>query len=74
MKNVNVVQQQNLESKLRKRARQRGLRILKSRTRNPESPGYQTFMIVNADTRSLVYGWDSGYGLGLAAVEEFLKG
>ena len=73
MNNLKQVLQRNLESKLRKRARRRGLQILKSRARSPESPGYATFMIVDASTRGLVCGSESGYGLELAAVQEFLK-
>ncbi|MGZ5379724.1 MAG: hypothetical protein ACXWD8_17520 [Mycobacterium sp.] len=54
------------ENRLRRAAARQGLRLEKSRLRDPRALGYGTYHLVNAATnRRAVYGSPKGYGLGL---------
>jgi hypothetical protein len=58
------------ENRLRRRAERQGCRLLKSRRRDPYAVDYGTYMLVDAETNSVVaLGLERGYGLSLDDVE-----
>lgn len=63
------------ENRLRRMAERQGLRLMKSRRRDPRAWGYGTYMLVDADTGVVAFAdWavGRGYGLSLDDIEEFL--
>ena len=60
------------EDRLRRKARRQGLRLVKSRDRNPEIPGYGLYMVVD-DRNNVVAGGSGIYGIDLDAVEAALS-
>jgi hypothetical protein len=60
------------EDRLRRQARRQGLRLVTSRDRNPEIPGYGLYMIVD-DRNNVVAGGSGIYGIDLDAVEAALN-
>jgi hypothetical protein len=68
-----MVSERSVENRLRRAARRRGLRLEKSKLRDPGAIGYGTFRIVDARAGKLVAGdRRSGYGMRLADVAERL--
>jgi hypothetical protein len=69
-------QRKVLENRLRRAADRQGMRLEKSRLRDPRAIGYGTFMLSDATTHAAVYAGDAerGYGLGLADVARYLFG
>jgi hypothetical protein len=64
-----------LENRLRNAAARQGLRLVKSRRRDPRALDYSTYMLVDIDTNAVVaMGLPHGYGLGLDDVAEQLWG
>lgn len=64
-----------MENRLRRAADRQGLRLEKSRARDPRAITYGTYMILDASTTALVAGDSTnGYGLTLDEVEEYLTG
>jgi hypothetical protein len=62
-----------LENRLRRAANRQGLRLEKSRARDPRAIGYGTYHLVDVDTNTLAsYGYQQGYGLNLEDVWRFL--
>jgi hypothetical protein len=62
------------ENRLRRMAARQGLRLEKSRARDPQAVGYATYQLVNQATNEVVAsGGQEGYGLDLAAVEKALN-
>ncbi|MBY0287495.1 MAG: hypothetical protein K2X52_10135 [Mycobacteriaceae bacterium] len=63
-----------LENRLRRSADRQGLRLEKSRSRDPRATDYGTYHLVDASTSGLVaYGLQSGYGLGLDEIARELR-
>jgi hypothetical protein len=64
-----------LEGRLRRVARSRGLTLVKSRSRSPDSPTYGTYMLLNAKDSSIAHsGSDTdAYGLSLDQVALYLE-
>jgi hypothetical protein len=61
------------ENRLRRAAERQGLRLEKSRLRDPRAINYGTFRLVNAQTNTLEVGASqSGYGLSLDEIETAL--
>lgn len=61
------------ENRLRRMAERQGLRLVKSRRRDPRALGYGTYMLVDANTKVIVAsGLSDGYGLDLDTIEEEL--
>lgn len=61
------------ETRLRRMAERQGLRMIKSRRRDPRALGYGTYALVDANTNHLIAGNDStGYGLDLDQIETAL--
>jgi hypothetical protein len=60
------------EDRLRRKARRQGLRLVKSRDRNPEIPGHGPYMIVD-DRDNVVAGEVPFGGMDLDAVEVALN-
>ncbi len=61
------------ENRLRRMAERQGLRLLKSRRRDPRAADYGTYMLLDVYTNSVVAsGLQSGYGLSLDAIEDEL--
>jgi hypothetical protein len=69
-------QRKVLENRLRRAADRQGMRLEKSRLRDPRAIGYGTFMLTDAATDTVVYAGDAqlGYGLGLDDVARYLYG
>jgi hypothetical protein len=66
-------QYKSLETRLRRVAQRRALRLDKSRSRDPRATDYGTYQLVDMRTNALVSsGLDRGYGLSLADVAERL--
>jgi hypothetical protein len=64
----------NLETRLRLRARRKGLVIKKSRRRKPDSPGFGGYMLFDVDTNSVLVGNDGfAYSATLEEIERYLK-
>jgi hypothetical protein len=64
-----MVSERSIENRLRRAARRRGLRLEKSKLRDPGAIGFGTYQLVTADTGKLVAGdRRSGYGLTLEQV------
>lgn len=63
------------ENRLRRAAERQGLRLLKSRRRDPRAIEYGTYMLVDADTNGVAWSGDheNGYGLDLDDVEDYLN-
>lgn len=63
------------ENRLRRAADRQGLRLQRSRRRDPRALGYGTYRLTDARTGSVVAaGSESGYGLTLDQVELHLTG
>jgi len=61
------------ENRLRRMAQRQGLRLAKSRRRDPRAWDYNTYMLVDVATTGIVAsGSQSGYGLGLDDIEKEL--
>lgn len=61
------------ENRLRRMARQRGLEMQKSRTRNPRAVDFETYMLIDPETNFVAaLGLRGGYGLSLDEVESAL--
>jgi hypothetical protein len=60
------------EIRLRRAAQRRGLRLEKSRRRDPYALGYGTYKLTNPSTHETVAGDRFHYGLTLDQVEEWL--
>jgi hypothetical protein len=60
------------EDRLRRAARRQGLRLVKSRERDPEIPGYGLYIIVD-DRNNVVAGELPHSGMDLDAVEAILN-
>ncbi|MCR8896517.1 hypothetical protein NWF34_06040 [Gordonia sp. GONU] len=66
IENMTPNQYKTYENMLRRAAARQGLRLAKSRTRDPRAVDYGTYMLVNATTNELeAWGLQSGYGLSL---------
>ena len=66
-------QRKVLENRLRRAAARQGLRLDKSRARDPYSLSYGTYMLVDAQTNGVVcMGLPDGYGLDLEGVARHL--
>lgn len=63
-----------LENRLRRAADRQGLRLEKSRLRDPRAIGYGTFRLVDADTVILHDGSPRGFGVGLHEIARYLYG
>jgi hypothetical protein len=62
------------ENRLRNMAARQGLRLTKTRRRDPRALDYGTYMLVDANTDALVaWGLQSGYGMTLDEIETCLK-
>jgi hypothetical protein len=59
------------ENRLRRMAERQGLKVIKSRRRDPHAIGYGTYWIVDPTINGTVAG-DSNVGLSLAEVEDHL--
>ena len=63
------------ELRLRRTAERQGLRLVKSRRRDPHALGYGTYGLVDAASGDQVAAADTeGFGMTLDAVERVLKG
>ena len=64
------------EVRVRRRAERQGLRLEKSRTRDPRALDYGTYRLVDAHTESIVLGsyLRRGYGATLDQCERYLLG
>jgi hypothetical protein len=72
---MTAVQYKILENRLRHAAARQGLRLAKSRRRDPRALGYGSYMLVDDATNAVVvWGLDSGYGLDLADVAHAMWG
>lgn len=61
------------ENKLRRMADRQGLRLMKSRLRDPYATGYGSYCLVDARTGALVrHGLPDGYGLDLGHIHRAL--
>jgi len=61
------------ENRLRRMAERQGLRLEKSRRRDPRAIDYGTYQLVDVVTNARrAVGWQSGYGLTLDGIEEEL--
>jgi len=64
-----------LENRLRRAADRQGLRLEKSRLRDPRAIGFGTYQLVDLATNTLVsHGLQGGYGLGLDDIAQSLFG
>lgn len=65
------------ENRLRRAAERQGLMLQKSRQRDPRGMLYGTYQLVDISTNALVWAdftMQSGYGLSLKDVEDYLDG
>jgi hypothetical protein len=63
------------ENRLRRAAERQGLALAKSRRRDVRALGHGTYMVVDPQTNAVVAkGLESGYGMSLDEVEDFLMG
>lgn len=63
-----------LENRLRRAAERQGLRLEKSRSRDPRATDYRTYRLVDPSTNTLVaYAVQGGYGLGLDEIARELR-
>jgi hypothetical protein len=63
------------ETRLRRMAKRQGLRLHKSRRRDPHASDYGVYALVDEETSFIVAGADSGrFGFSLDDVETHLKG
>lgn len=71
---MSPVQYKTYENRLRRAADRQGLRLEKSRSRDPRATDYNTYMLVDVATNTLsAYGAQSGYGLGLDEIDQALQ-
>lgn len=71
---MSATQYKTYENRLRRAADRQGLRLMKSRRRDPRATDYNTYMLVDVATNTLaVWGAQSGYGLGLDEIDEALQ-
>jgi hypothetical protein len=64
-----------LENRLRRAAARQGLKLEKSRARDPRAIGYGTYQLIDMSNNTLAtYGGSGGYGLGLDDVARELLG
>jgi hypothetical protein len=64
-----------LENRLRRAAARQGLRLEKSRARDPRALGHGTYCLIDWRTRGLIAGdAGTGYGLDLADIALYLLG
>jgi hypothetical protein len=70
-----MVSEKAREQRARSQARRQGLRLTKSRVRNPESVEYGTFGLIDPMTNGLVVGesWARGFGYTLDEIETYLS-
>lgn len=62
------------ENRLRRMAERQGLRVEKSRRRDPRATDFGTYHLVDVETNTIVaYGLQSGYGLSLDEIEAALN-
>ena len=63
-----------LGRRLRRKATRKGLRLLKSRARDPEAPGYGTYCLIDGYTNTVVQMRDfaGGYGCLLSEIALYL--
>jgi len=62
------------ENRLRRAAQRQGLMLAKSRRRDPRATDYGTYMLLDAQTNTVVaLGMQSGYGLSLDEIETALN-
>lgn len=61
-----------LENRLRRAADRQGLRLEKSRLRDPRAIGFGTYMLT--ESNAMVCAGSNGYGLGLHEIAEYLFG
>ena len=70
-----MTQQKVRENRLRRAAERQGLRLEKSRRRDPRATDYGTYMLIDQETGGVAaYGLQSGYGLTLDDIEQQLLG
>ncbi|GAB3535433.1 hypothetical protein GCM10027403_13050 [Arthrobacter tecti] len=65
------------ENRLRRAAERQGLRLMKSRVRDPRALLYGTYQLADTRTDSIVlanHTLQQGYGMGLDDVEQYLQG
>ncbi|WP_168706595.1 hypothetical protein [Gordonia paraffinivorans] len=63
------------ENRARRAARRQGLRLEKSRARDPRALGYGTYRLVNTINNTVeAHDHTSGYGLSLDEIEQVLAG
>lgn len=68
-------QRKVLENRLRRAAARQGLRLMKSRARDPRAIGFGTCMLVDERSDTVVCcGLSEGYGLDLRGVAAYLYG
>lgn len=67
-------QRKVLENRLRRAADRQGLRLEKSRLRDPRAIGYGTFMLTRSGTAVHAGSSPNGYGLGLHEIAQHLYG
>lgn len=68
-----MTSQKVTENRLRRAAERQGLRLVKSRRRDPRAIDYGSYMLLDSDTNAVVAsGFESGYGMYLDEVEGFL--
>jgi hypothetical protein len=72
---MSAQQRKVLENRLRRAADRQGLRLEKSRLRDPRAIGYGTFVLTDARSNTVVLsGSPDGYGVGLEDVAGYLYG
>jgi hypothetical protein len=63
-----------MENRLRRAAARQGLRLEKSRTRDPQASDYGTYQLVDVETNTIAKcGTRRGYGLGLNEIDQALN-
>jgi hypothetical protein len=68
-----VTEEKIRENRLRRMAERQGLKLEKSRRRDPRATGYGTYMLVDPDRNTIVAGdRNSGYGMSLEEIEKAL--
>ena len=60
------------EHRLRRMAARQGLRLERSQRRDPNDLGDGTYQLIHAYTRAVIYAGQTGDGLDLDGVEEYL--
>ncbi|MHC1768182.1 MAG: hypothetical protein AB9869_28575 [Verrucomicrobiia bacterium] len=67
------IEVKRLESRLRGRAARRGYQVKKSRSRTWEHPGFGTYCLVNDHNCIELGDRDTGFGISLEEIEEYLS-